>query len=101
MSTDRELLELAAKAAGYRRTRYADNGFFQVHGWHEGYESDWEYWNPLTDVGDATRLLLALKLRVDYVGDQPAIDGVLVSGMSAEESFCRAVVRAAAAMAKE
>ena len=98
--SDRELLEAAAKAAGYKRTRFHENGLFQVHLWHEGYPADWEYWNPLIDIGDAARLLLALKMRVDYVGDQPCIDGVLQSGMTAEESFCRATVRAAAALAR-
>lgn len=69
--TDRELLELAAKAAGYDKTmdvvgvcdksgkwcnyvknRHYINGREQV-----------TYWNPLTDDGDALRL--AVKLRLD------------------------------------
>lgn len=98
--TDRELLELAAKAAGMKvHARHQAGrdacGAGDVGLW---ISNETTCWNPLLDVGDATRLLLALKLRVDYVDDQPCIEGVLQSGMTAEESFCRAVVRAAAAM---
>ena len=57
--TDRELLELAAKAAGIDTTRclqYADGAF------------DWPgkagRWNPITDDGDALRL--AVKLAIDF-----------------------------------
>lgn len=58
MSTDRELLELAANAAGYR-----------VIGSHaeKGLALDDEstgYWNPLTDDGDALRLAAKLELDV-------------------------------------
>ena len=96
---DRKLLEAAAKAAG-----------LHYHGVRVGldYENcyvsrtndtdDWYVWTPHTDLGQAASLLLALRLRVEYVGDQPCIDGVLAHGMTVEESFCRAVVRAAAAM---
>lgn len=86
--SDRELLELAAKAAGYKVAWEGGS----VTGWMAG--GTW--WNPLTDDGDALRLLLALKLRLDYLGDQPCIEGVLASGMTVEESARRAIVRAAA-----
>jgi hypothetical protein len=54
--TDRELLELAAKAAGMK--------------WHDGsvwLDADVEYvpWNPLTDDGDAFRLAVKLKLSIE------------------------------------
>lgn len=113
MSTERELLELAAKAAGYdvrwvetydALLRGSQPRPYLVPDWPKNRRkrvTDWKLWMPNFDVGDATRLLLALKLRVDYVGDQPCIEGVLQSGMTAEESFCRAVVRAAAAIEKE
>lgn len=84
--TDRELLEAAAKAAGIEHVTPM--------------MIEWGKWDPLNSVGDAASLLLALRLRVDYVGDQPCIEGVLQSGMTAEQAFCRAVVRAAAAMAR-
>jgi hypothetical protein len=73
--TDRELLEAAARAAGYP----FDEGYFQAAempsawwGWvyidgsgdpPEG--PAWtELWNPLTNDGDALRLAVALKLNV-------------------------------------
>lgn len=87
---DKQLTNAAAKRAGIALVWGGLNG-------DEARRADtWEYWNPLRNVEHAARLLLALKMRVDYVGDQPCIDGVLQSGMTAEESFCRAVVRAAA-----
>lgn len=56
--TDRELLELAAKAAGHNY--YMDS--FGVH------QIDSGRWNPLYDDGDALRL--AVKLGVDiYIDD--------------------------------
>ena len=65
--SDRELLKLAAKAAGidYRH----DNSFWT----HEDYCAFWSYddlcncgarWNPLTDDGDALRLAVKLGLTV-------------------------------------
>jgi hypothetical protein len=54
---DRELLELAAKAAGMSITlnwSYAD-----------GLIADGELWNPLTDDGDALRLAVKLNLQVE------------------------------------
>lgn len=68
---DRELLELAAKAAGVRidKSKYngggAANTGFDTSGsavldWHNG-----KTWNPLTDDGDALRL--AVKLNIDVI----------------------------------
>lgn len=58
---DRELLELAAKAAGIEtRPQYAsmENGYgLNVK---PGY-----YWNPLTDDGDALRLAVKLEMCLD------------------------------------
>lgn len=54
VETDRELLELAAKAARYQ---YAKHGGYIVV---DGIPGNW---NPLTDDGDALRL--AVKLEID------------------------------------
>lgn len=54
--TDRELLEAAAKAAGMKRGSWND-------GWNDEGRETGDYWNPLTDDGDALRL--AVKLRID------------------------------------
>jgi hypothetical protein len=97
--SDREMLELAAKAAGFQNytirgdTVYVKTGTARVD---SGY-----YWNPLTDDGDALRLAVRLKIT-------PHIDGNLTDAES-PKSFCtephfddpyaatrRAIVRAAA-----
>ena len=51
--SDRELLELAAKAAGY--------AFAWVNDQHLLLNSG-EYWNPIADDGDALRLAVRLRL---------------------------------------
>ena len=59
MTTDKELLTLAAKAAG-----------IETLIWHEEMQSFWtqyanpQYWNPLTDDGDAMRLAVKLGLNI-------------------------------------
>ena len=50
--SDKELLELAAKAAGYDKTRTCIDEYF----WVLTDGDDWHPWNPLTDDGDALRL---------------------------------------------
>ena len=61
--TDKELLELAAKAAGIEII-----GFGEVFWVPEGEELQ-RPWNPLIDDGDALRL--AVKLRIDVMTDCP------------------------------
>jgi len=103
--TDKELLELAAKAAGL--TNWWD-------GWHDEGRETGDYWNPLTDDGDALRL--AVKLDMDIVFD---FDRVMVV-FGNEDASCiteyfyelpkptnrldatrKAIVRAAAEIRKE
>lgn len=70
---DHELLELAAKAAGIKFDKAAQNGApnrsgFDMQGnavldWHNG-----KTWNPLTDDGDAFRLMVALSLDIEFDG---------------------------------
>jgi hypothetical protein len=64
--TDKELLELAAKAAGYPRTKWDEHGWFYVCGLEGEWlgPSDFELWDPLTDDGDALRLAVKLKMQV-------------------------------------
>ena len=102
--SDRELLEHAAKAAGY----------FEIDGWsvetHKGMR--WvnddrvfiRYWNPLTDDGDALRLAVKMKLLVDtdYNGGAAAgsadlsCDDFIERGQDPYAATRRAIVRAAA-----
>lgn len=78
MSTDRELQELAAKAAGLNVAWYGAHfgEGFRIKGEQGGYRHG-QAWNPLTDDGDALRLVVKLCLDVHYetqfVGDE-AID---------------------------
>ena len=64
MKTDRELLELAAKAAGYEYWNF-DAG--QSGNLMNAYTSDGSHsvWWPLEDDGDAMRLAVKLALRVE------------------------------------
>ena len=106
--TDKELLTLAAKAAGYEGIDFENN----VDGWYPNFYGDTgevvAYWNPLTDDGDALRL--AVKLNIDMRFDAFS-DGAVVltecvwkpAGMEFEylnnDPFAatrRAIVRAAA-----
>jgi hypothetical protein len=66
--TDRELLELAAKAAGIVCKGWCLPGA-RSDGWHgmyTGSDDDGTYvrWNPLTDDGDALRLAVKLRMSV-------------------------------------
>jgi hypothetical protein len=69
--TDRELLELAAKAAAIAGEYVSDYGSGD-YGYagntegilHEHPHGGWAVWNPLTDDGDALRLAVDLELEV-------------------------------------
>ena len=103
MKTDRELLELAAKAAGigwnadsgYRTTGYGATGVPLV-----------EQWNPLTDDGDALRLAVKLQIDIKQYGEHVVAwfdGGYTGTGrISYDNDPCaatrRAIVRAAAAI---
>lgn len=92
--TDRELLEMAAKAAGYK------------HHWHsDGLLIDAQCgpWNPLTDDGDALRL--AVKLEMDVMCASVRTDsGIAITIEAGTDPYAAtrlAIVRAAAAIGKE
>ena len=67
--SDRELLELAAKAAGYKSAEYREPDGL----WAKIYNGNfWGFWNPLTDDGDALRLAVKLQLGISV---PPVVDG--------------------------
>jgi len=63
--SDKELLELAAKAAGYEAYGVSglpsQKGGLVLYGAHDKYS-----WNPLEDDGDALRLAVKLELICEY-----------------------------------
>lgn len=105
--TDRELLEMAAKAAGLK-----------LNGWHSWRgvglaEGPHNYWNPLTDDGDALRLAVKLRLDIQFEAESVGITNVITHDEDGFETGCefmlmddttsatrRAIVRAAAEIGK-
>ena len=99
---DRELLEMAAKAAGIC-------GHYACH--HPKFDNDWEElgiwfvdkndctscWNPLQNDGDALRL--ALKITRDFEPYRSQGFGWIIG--KTNEEVRRAIVRAAAELGKE
>jgi hypothetical protein len=109
--TDRELLELAAKAAGVDANEWCEpgqllndkGGFVQFIGL--GHVC---VWNPLTDDGDALRLAVRLELSVWQAGSVSVADHDRLGPKMREEhsgdpcaATRRAIVRAAAEIGKE
>lgn len=113
--SDKELLELAAKAAGFTNLSYCPAWKCMAEYYeHDGGYYKWEtYWNPLKDVSKA--LLLAVLLGLDIThGITPA--GAKVVMVSCKEKFsgwfeevieqdplaaiCRAIVQVAAEIGK-
>ncbi|MBX9913717.1 MAG: hypothetical protein K2Y25_07450 [Pseudomonadaceae bacterium] len=119
MSEDRELLEMAAKAAGFedaRVTMCIVSGSIKLRVVNAG---SIRLWNPLTDDGDALRLAVKLSLLVEcYTGvkihplydasnitDVRSVefDDIALSEAHGDDPYAatrRAIVRAAAAIGK-
>lgn len=113
---DRELLEAAARAAGYTHlTEWAEritdwdsphHGESALHA--AGAGGQCRSWNPMADDGDALRLAVKLHLRVlPYPGDRAVrvthvsiLDEIVSWGTPQDPAAAtrRAIVRAAAAM---
>jgi len=87
--TDRELLELAAKAAGVK-AYWSDN----LEDWQKDLTDPYvnkKKWNPLTDDGDAFRLAVALRLM-----DEVPVMNSQYASVNPLAATRRAIVRAAA-----
>ena len=105
MKTDRELLELAARAAGI--DAYWDEEYqrMQMDYHHKG-GTNYEEWNPLNDDGDALRLAVKLCLEIDVHHTGIAVRTLCGHKIliDADEVKCgyaatrRAITRAAAAI---
>jgi hypothetical protein len=71
--TDRELVELAAKAAGVELTWHQEMaGTFPTYRRVGEHYDSYVQWNPLTDDGDALRLAVKLQLGISI---PPVVDG--------------------------
>ena len=113
MHSDRELLALAAKAAGLQLCGYSwigenedddecevlESAFVKLHP-----EQDLAArWNPLTDDGDALRLAVKLHMQVSVTSESCRAEtlpclGVRVNDKDEMAATRRAIVRAAAAI---
>ena len=104
MNNDRELLELAAKVAGFLNWTERTNGLFIETGGFRG--SSGYMWNPLTSDGDALRLAVNLNLKVmcrELGAGVHSQDGKITVSEFAEDPYAatrRAIVRAAAEIGK-
>ena len=105
--TDKELLELAAKAAGISiGPYYANHDAYLKEPFQENI-----FWNPLTDDGDALRLAVKLELTIGKPFEHKIAlvwldDITSFAGNSEKEGGIyaatrRAIVRAAAEIGKE
>ena len=111
---DKELLELAAKAAGLTNLSYCPAwkcmAEYAVHG--EFYKWD-TYWNPLRGDSEALRLVVSLGLDIEHgitstgtkvvtVSCEEKFSGCCewVTGQDPLEAIRRAIVRAAAEIGK-
>ena len=87
--SDRELLELAAKACGLEEAKM---------------RIEFNQWNPIDGDGDALRLAVKLRLDVEYYKNEAGVEGWTDGYIYIKESFGndplaatrRAIVRAAA-----
>lgn len=94
--SDKDLLELAAKAIGVSKYRYGDAIYPLPH-----------VWNPLTDDGDALRLAVKLEMDLDLTiamqpcSDVAACDINVECGKDPYAATRRAIVLAAAEIGKQ
>lgn len=102
MKSDRELLELAAKAYGDESVIKSPFGFDRVVGYCEVMQCDvMVRWNPLTDDGDALRLAVKLHMQVSITTESCRAETIPVLGVRINDcdemaATRRAIVCAAA-----
>ena len=102
--TDKELLELAAKAAKYET--WSDKIYFRIHR-----NGRWVDWNPIKVDGDALQLAVKLRIEIAFSEDPDGEETAIAQygkwawrGVSMEQdpyaATRRAIVIAAAELAK-
>jgi len=94
--TDREMLKLAAKAAGYPIAPHPNQKLFPSLAFVLGNSN----WNPLTDDGDALRLAVKLEIGIWFGANYVICGGVqeptVNNAGNPYAAVRRAIVRAAA-----
>lgn len=106
VETDRELLELAAKAAGIKLGNYVESIDDYYSEWNgaDAFELDGGgYWNPLTEGGNAIRLAHVCNMKIDFVKKDiwyPIGDGNWWFIGWDEDKYRKAIVQAAAEIGK-
>ena len=106
--SDRELLELAAKAAGFE---FAGKLIPEAQGKRKGpfilLKSRWTQWDPVTNDGDALRLAMKLLIQIYPNKDEVEIFhmeiGYIVEPTNGDviDATRRAIVRAAAEIGRQ
>ena len=101
--TDREMLELAARAAGYVFGEYGGKPARQVT---TKIGAAWIYWNPREDDGDALRLAVKLGMHItnsetDAWASTYAVDATEPISNDPYAATRRAIVRAAAEIGRQ
>ena len=100
MESDKELLELAAKAAGAEGVYHEQDSSFGIGFKKDIVPSLW--WNPLADDGDALRLMIRLEIKLIYftggVSANRSIHGFIADERSGDimADARRAITRVAA-----
>ena len=98
--TDRELLEAAAKAAGYELRRHPDGTLYS-----DCREKHYfAVWNPLTEDGDALRLAVKLGMGFEHYVEDNIVEAysnqsISIWELTGDDPYAatrRAIVRAAA-----
>lgn len=105
--TDRELLELAAKAAGWTLVWKSLGGEMPNPFMFNESDATSGAWNPLTDDGDALRLAVKLELEIFFTSQNIRATNRHIDQVPAENKGSdpyaatrRAIVRAAAEIGK-
>ena len=104
MFTDRELLKLAAKAAGIAVVGFVEHvlDYDSPHYVSQALQigsSSYETWNPIIHDGDALRL--AVRLGFINPGRWPDPSWLVAAGMDWNTATRRAIVRAAAEIGRQ
>ena len=117
--TDKELLELAAKAVGITNLIFMGDGTsgLQPSQLDDNIEDFWiDPWNPLTDAGDALRLAVTLKIYIRHYQIYPTGEEVVNAGCVRNETLygdtepcgddtlaatCRVIAKVAAAVGED